>query len=252
MRFICNICGGSVVALSAKSFDRESGWCSYCGSTVRQRSLVHLLSSHLFNRSLPIPAWPRRTDLRGIGISDWHRFAEFFTGKVSYFNTHYDRKPFLDIRDPPSKCRALADFVICSDVLEHVPPPVQPGFDGIHSLLKPGGSLILTVPYGFENTKEHFPDLYHWFLESDGAGRKLVNTTRYGGRQIFRNLRFHEGSGQVLEMRVFGLNDVVRHVQKAGFIEVSVFNDDVPEYGIHLKYPWSRPLTAKRPLLLLK
>ena len=59
---------------------------------------------------------------------------------------------------------------------------------------------------------------------------------------------FHGGGEAVLEMRLFGLADLQRDIfARAGFVDVEVMADDVPQYGIRLE-PWSRPIVARRPL----
>lgn len=52
-----------------------------------------------------------------------------------------------DISNAPCPC-ASVDVVVLSEVLEHVQVP-QAAIQNIHRLLKPGGRLILTVPFLF-------------------------------------------------------------------------------------------------------
>jgi SAM-dependent methyltransferase len=55
--------------------------------------------------------------------------------------------------------RGLVDLVVCSEVLEHVRDPAA--FLGVlRDLLKPGGSLLLTVPAG----------MAHWSVQDEVAG----------------------------------------------------------------------------------
>ena len=49
--FRCNICGGSSTVLSAE-LERERPSCTECGSTLRWRSLVHLVSKEIHGRDL--------------------------------------------------------------------------------------------------------------------------------------------------------------------------------------------------------
>jgi SAM-dependent methyltransferase len=41
---------------------------------------------------------------------------------------------------------AVADVILCTEVLEHVPDPVR-AFQHMASLLKPGGYLLVSVPF---------------------------------------------------------------------------------------------------------
>jgi len=244
--YVCNVCGAAQAA-DLSQLDREAGACGGCGAWVRPRATTHLVSLGLFGRSLPVPEWPASPQLRGLGISDWRGFAAHYAARVHYENTHLHKRPRLDLRDPPDDFRGRADFVSCSDVLEHVEGEVQPAFDGLFSLLKPGGTLVLTVPYGFGETVEHFPRLHDWRLEPSPEGATLVNVTLDGEVERFSKLCFHGGPGQVLEMRIFGLPDLQARLAAAGFEAVEVLTDDVLEYGVRLVHPWSRPISARRP-----
>jgi hypothetical protein len=136
-------------------------------------------------------------------------------------------------------------------VLEHVEPPVQRAFDGLFAILKPGGTLILTVPYTDGATVEHFPELrpnrFRWHLEKRSGRHVLVNVTASGEFQEFRDLRFHGGGEAVLEMRVFGCSDVLAKLAKAGFEQCAVLEDEYLPFGIKLG-AIGRPFTAIKPL----
>ena len=249
--FFCNVCGTRNAVVLA-SLRRETGPCTKCGAIVRLRAIAYLVSNALFGKALPIPQWPDRPDLRGIGVSDWPAFEKIYNPKISYTNTQFDREifdrqKFLDITKPPPELLGTCDVVSCSEVLEHVVPPVSLAFDGLFSILKPGGTLIFTVPFQFGETIEHFPDLYDWKLVEHNGGRKLVNVTRDNKRQEFTELCFHGGGSSVLEMRLFGLDGLTSELEKAGFTEISVMSENHMEFGIYWPEPWSRPIVAKRP-----
>jgi SAM-dependent methyltransferase len=251
--FCCNVCGAGGEAASIDRLGRETGACRECGATVRLRALAHLVSTRLCGVSLPATAWPHRPGIVGYGVSDWPYFETAFAPRFHYINTQYDPaltggRTFLDICKPPPELLGTADIVTCSDVLEHVAPPVQRAFDGLFALLKPGGALIFTVPYGLERTVEHFPDLFEWSLHADPSGyMTLRNRTADGRVQEFADLCFHAGSQASLEMRVFGLEDLLEHLRRAGFVDLAIMSQDVLQYGIHFPEPWSLPITAIRP-----
>src|SRR5437867_1040715 len=88
VRFQCNICGG-FCWVPAAELQREVASCDRCGSTVRTRAIVHLLTSELFGRSMAIPELPRRPDLAGVGLSDSDNYAGRLGDKFNYTNTFF-------------------------------------------------------------------------------------------------------------------------------------------------------------------
>jgi SAM-dependent methyltransferase len=110
--------------------------------------MTHLLSLALYGKSLATSDWPRVEKTR-FGISDLPVFENHLSRGFSYTNSQYDQQEypnalFLDILNAAPELIVTADIVTCSDVLEHVPPPVQRAFHCLFSLLKPGGTLIFT------------------------------------------------------------------------------------------------------------
>ena len=145
--------------------------------------------------------------------------------------------------DRPQK--AEYDFVISSEVFEHVVPPVQTAFDNLARLLKPGGLVVFSTPWETEGpNREHFPDLHDFEVVKLRSGYVLVNRTRDGYLQTFDDLKFHEGAGSTLEMRMFSHDGLLANCRAAGFSEVHVA-EDYPEYGI-VWVPWSRGLVLRR------
>lgn len=250
--FICNICGSAVADLSSP-LDPEGSLCGNCGSNIRLRALGALTANALFGEPLAFRDF-RSTPLAGLGVSDSPIFASYLQRVLpNYTNTQFDREltnrkvSFLDIKNPPPRFIGTADVVTCSEVLEHVEPPVQPAFDALFELLRPGGTLILTLPYTLERTVEHFPELHEWSIKRSGHQRLLLNRTRAGAVQELHDLRFHGGGNDVLEMRVFGLADITEHLRHAGFVDVQIQDTNVHRHGIVFRYSWSLPITARRP-----
>jgi SAM-dependent methyltransferase len=244
--FTCNICGSRQQA-DASSFGRESPNCDRCGSTVRYRSLIHHLSLALFGKSLALPDFPSSPRIRGVGMSDWDGFASALAKKLDYTKTYFDQEPRLDLKNLAPGQHGSCDFVLCSEVLEHVTPPVEPAFQGLSDLLKPGGALLLTVPYQINTgTIEHFPELHEFSLTVVGGEYVLVNRTRAGAYQVFDKLTFHGGIGSTLEMRIFGEPDLLRNLAEAGFEQVRVLREDYPSFGILHRESWSLPILARK------
>jgi SAM-dependent methyltransferase len=138
------------------------------------------------------------------------------------------------------------DFLICTEVFEHVPPPVSRAFENARRLLKSNGVLIFSTPYGLQaETWEHFPQLHQYELIKRDGGTALINTTADGHRQEFRNLIFHGGPGATLEMRMASLNSLRREFVAAGFAEPRIYAEDMSAYGICWAEPWSLPMAAR-------
>ena len=82
--------------------------------------------------------------------------------KFDYTNTFYHQAPRLDINHPAPNDFGRYDFIISSEVMEHVPQPVEKAFENLYRMLKPDGLLVLTVPYTIDGrTIEHFPQLHN-------------------------------------------------------------------------------------------
>src|SRR6266699_2252236 len=125
MTFTCNICAQPN---TIDTLDQEAASCAACGSNVRLRALIYLLSKELFGEAFPLPAFPRLTRVKGLGLSDQLSYASRLSGKFDYTNTFYDRQPHLDITEPHPDRHGTFDFILSSDVFEHVAPPVERAF----------------------------------------------------------------------------------------------------------------------------
>jgi len=248
LAFVCNLCGQSVVAPADVVRQRESSSCYHCGATQRLRWLVHVLSVKLFGRSFPLPEFPA-SDHVGLGLSDAFILATRLKRTMDYHNTFYHRRPRLDITAPRSDSQRSWDFVISSDVLEHVAPPVSRAIENTFNLLNPGGVLVLTVPFStaLRETVEHFPRLHDYRLVKSGGKRTLINLTREGKEERFNELVFHGGQGATLEMRQFSEAGLVKELTRAGFTKIQFYREDVPEYGIVQQPDNSPALSAERP-----
>jgi|CXWL01.1.fsa_nt_gi SAM-dependent methyltransferase len=244
--FRCNICGGRS-RVRADRLTREGPTCP-CGSTVRLRALVHLLSEEIHGESLALPDFPSRPDIVGVDMSGAGIYARGLAGKFSYTNTFLHKPPRLDIVEPGAAWLGRCDFIISSDVFEHVAPPVSRAFANTLRLLKPGGVFVFTVPYGKDgDTQEHFPELHDYRLRHRGGKRVLVNTTAGGILQEFDKLVFHGGAGETLEMRVFSEAGVLEELRRAGFEDIRIRSEPHPGFGILWEYGWSLPISARRP-----
>lgn len=251
LRFQCNICS-TWCSVPVGQLGREVPNCPRCQSTARLRAMARCLAVATVGRPVRIDQLP--ASLSGIGLSDHPQMASYLTRHLQYENTAFHREPKLDITRPRSDRLDQYDFLLSSDVFEHVLPPVQLAFDGAFAVLKPGGWLILTVPCmpsgAAEDTIEHFPDLHEWRIETGTEGHRiLVNITKTGEIERFPDLVFHGGDGETLEMRLFEERAVIRCLQAAGFEDISVRDESDLSCGI----AWgnqraSVPVIARRPM----
>jgi SAM-dependent methyltransferase len=239
--FTCNVCGSRN---DTAGFATEPASCA-CGSNVRTRALVHLLSLELFGRSLILADFPRLRSIRALGMSDKQCYASLLQEKFDYRNTYYDREPRFDFSEPHSDLSGTLDFVVSADVLEHVAPPVENTMLEIHRLLKPHGFLVATVPCSAgETMRERFPDLHEYRIVPLGGAPVLVNRRRDGHLEVTDDLAFHGGFGATLEMRQFTVSALYGKLLDSGFRSVRFFNENVPELGILFDRDVSQPLIA--------
>lgn len=246
--FLCNICGGQNAAVPLLHVqNREYQSCAYCRSSLRMRSVMYALTMEIYGKGLVIGECPRDKSLVGLGMSDWEGYADRLADKFSYTNTFYHTSPHLDITAIPTELENKHDFMISSDVFEHIPVfALEQAFENSRKLLKQGGVFIFTVPFVKEGeTREHFPHLHDFRIIETGNKRFLYNVTRDGKEEIFDDLVFHGGDGMTLEMRMFSETDLYRRLKKAGFDSIRTYADCVPEFGILWPMDWAVPIVAR-------
>lgn len=243
----CNVCG-SINQRPGGPLRREGSGCARCGSSVRLRGLALLVARELTGLSEPISDLPVLRSLRGMGMSDLDPFARPLEQKFSYTNTYFHQPPRFDATQPDPSQFGLYDFITSSEILEHVPPPVETSFANLAKLLKPGGLLLFTVPYrpGQATATEHFPDLSAAaVVELDGEW-VLVNRRRDGTIETRLDLVFHGGDGSTLEMRVFSEAQLRTLLANAGFTDVRIAGEPYAPFGIEYENPWSLPIAARK------
>jgi SAM-dependent methyltransferase len=245
--FTCNLCG-QPSRIAPERLDRESSTCSVCGSSVRTRGLIRALSVEIFGTNLALPDFPRVKSIRGLGIGDSPQYADRLSEVFDYRNTSYTREPRFDITAPPPDEFGVYDFVVSSEVFEHVLPPVEKAFEAAFRLLKQNGVLLLTVPYSLApNTVEHFAKLYQFGLAHVGDRVVLVNRTAEGKIEVYEHIVFHFGSsGRALEMREFTESALRSALSAAGFPEVRIYGENDDAFGIIHAETWSLPIAARR------
>lgn len=250
VKFRCNICS-SVNDVPSTCLSREEASCTGCGSTVRMRAMVQILTAELFGRSMSIDEIsPPRPDIVGIGMSCWDGYANRLAHKVKYINTYYHQEPFLDITNIDHRMVASLDFVVSTDVFEHVAPPISTAFTNARRLLKKDGVFIISVPFDRPGepdaeTKEWFPNLHDWKLVELGGKWVLHNITRLGDHERFEQLCFHGGPGTTLEMRLFSKASLIKELIAAGFNDITIYSQPHLDLGIHWPNGCSVPIAAR-------
>jgi SAM-dependent methyltransferase len=245
LSFRCNICGQASLARLEELY-REVPSCVGCGSNVRGRSIIHVLSMELFGESLELPNFPTRPDIVGIGMSDSHTYAIPLAHKLNYRNTYLHKEPKLDITSGDPALEGTLDFVISSEVFEHVAPPVSVAFENVRKLLKPTGVLIFTVPYGKgDKNIEHFPELYDYRIVQRGSDYVVENVTKDGVVQVFDQLVFHGGQGATLEMRLFSETPLIEAFKAAGLNNVKIYKAPDFDHGIYWVKEWALPMAVR-------
>jgi SAM-dependent methyltransferase len=243
VEFICNVCGSRN---ATAGFAAEPASCG-CGSNVRTRALIHLLSMELFGRNLIAADFPRLKSVRGLGMSDKPCYASILQEKFDYQNTFYDREPQFDFSKPHDALYGTLDFVLSADVLEHVAPPVEATLTEVHRLLKSHGFLVATVPCSSgEMLREHYPDLHEYRIVPLGGAPVLINRRRDGRLEVTDELAFHGGVGATLEMRQFTVAALYEKLLASRFTNVRFFNENLAECGILFDDDVSQPLIAAK------
>ena len=246
--FLCNVCGRRNHGVPLEHVqNREFQSCGTCHSSLRMRSLIHVLSDELFGSPRVLPAFPTDKSIRGIGMSDWEGYAGRLAEKFDYVNTFYHIDPRLDIADVPQERFGRYDFLISSDVFEHIPPgKLDAAFENSRRMLRGGGVFLFTVPFTKTGeTLEHFPRLHDYRLVEEGGKRVLVNRTATGEEERFDQLVFHGGEGVTLEMRKFSEPDLLRRLRRAGFDSAESRIDYAPHFGITWPIDHSVPVVAR-------
>jgi hypothetical protein len=224
-RFECPIC---CETSEKEPTHREDKACQ-CGATWRAQAGVLAILEGL-GYSDEISHRDMKPDLSrvGLGISDDSMLARRLSQIFDYTNSYYHRFPVLDIMSPPEPSNEFFEFVSCSDVLEHTPPPTTAALKGIYKLLKPGGFAVLAVPCSDEmETREYYPGLSEWFIK-DGV---LYWWDQSGIQHRDETPEWHGGAGQTLTFRLWAFRDLVNKCEEVGFTHVYIPKNKPPLAG---------------------
>lgn len=229
---ICNLCGVGKHIVE-NQIEREGSICSVCSSVWRTRAVGHCVSIGVGKVGVPLHNLDPDWSLRGLGIGDSVDLASSLSTKFNYTNTHLNDFPKLDLTAIAEELNGYFDFVVCSEILEHVLPPVDLALQNLFRLLKPGGFTVISVPLlrvtnrvyvsnngdldfaASVNTIEYYPDLtsckmirgeFHWETNQ--------------GKFIDHNPELHGGGDDVIAFRLWSLMDLQARLKLLGFIDV--------------------------------
>ncbi|MCK5665790.1 MAG: hypothetical protein KAI17_20020, partial [Thiotrichaceae bacterium] len=245
----CTICG-SLYLLDTGNNSREGKLCPKCGASGRAQAIAYYVSKILYDDVVPLNKHAVNKSKKIIGLSDGRVYADILQKKYDYTNTFYHREPFIDITCPPEKLHGVFDLLITTEVFEHINGPSIKAFYGALNILKPGGYMILTVPFinngdsiehyreGLKNYDSHQTKEGHWVAELEFND---------GSKEVDEEARFHGGPGKTLEIRLFNRSRLISELDLAGFDEVVIHDENLPQWAIHWG-PASRVITARKPL----
>jgi SAM-dependent methyltransferase len=119
--------------------------------------------------------------------------------------------------NPPEEAFDFFEFVSCSDVLEHTPPPTTKALAGLLKILKPGGFVVVTVPCsGQVETNEYYPGLKDCFIKDN----VLFWWDESGVQHRDENPEYHGGEGQTIAFRHWSRHSLIEECKKVGFSTV--------------------------------
>ena len=213
--------------------------CSNCNSTWRVRATALGVLIGTGRPLAPMPDIQPDWSWRGVGISDNLVLAGALTSKFQYTNSSYFEFPRVDLLNIAEEQTGRFDFVICADVLEHVPPPVDIALTGVVNLLSQDGFAVLSVPNTSlrrgmtavrakgDPTIEYYPGLKTW-KENEGRVEWVDDN---GDIHTDFEPEFHSGGGQTLAFRQWGMGDFCSRVIAAGFNAIGDIPAN-PELGV--------------------
>jgi len=211
----CAICGASP---KSKPISTEEVGCESCGSTWRAQQICRAVLAGLgYPDQINILTINSDMSRVGLGISDDWRLARALSPLFAYTNSFLHQFPVVDICSPPQEAIGKFEFISCSDVLEHTPPPRNAALMGLYQMLKPTGFAVVSVPLirGLQFA-EFYPELSTWKTEND-----FVHWVDQDGHEhIDQHPEFHGGEGLTLAFRQWTEEKLIEELKAVGFSEV--------------------------------
>jgi SAM-dependent methyltransferase len=229
MKHYCNLCTNHTIYDLSSAWPRDTMYCTYCGSSVRERALVYVLN--LFYPNIKNLKLHESSPSNGA-------LTNYFNNNTDYSFSHYfkdtpngelnkDNIRCVDLNNIPFEDNEF-DIFVTLDVFEHLFHP-ETVIKEIYRVLKPGGCYIMTVPIeNFEIPTEKACDI-------DANGEIYhIQTTKSKEKNI--GLEYHgnpiDNSGSVVTY-YYGY-DIIKLIKDNTNFDVQLFfkKDDLVNYGI--------------------
>jgi len=234
----CPVCGREAVFFGFTDNVRESGFCSNCGSTNRQRQMAECVRqaydlNDLGEFNLPDGFSIFKTESNGalhkrLEGSRGYVCSEFFGPDVER-GSHVGSVMHQDLMALTFDDEQF-DLVLSSDVFEHIPRPYD-AHSEVLRVLKPSGRHIFTVPFAAGTDLDDIRA-----VERNGV-------IEYFGEKLYHGdpVRPNEG---VLVWTIFGIQ-MLNKLERMDF-DVSFRNLFDPSKGIIGE--WSLVFEARKPV----
>lgn len=136
-----------------------------------------------------LDSWQERIQGRvlDVGGGSWGYPRELLAGRCDYTATDCFEHPNIDVVSDIHRLTERFepesfDFVICTDVFEHIPRPWVAARE-LHAVLKPGGKLLLTTPFNFHlHGNEVVRDF--WRISADGLRQLFLEEAGFAAVEI--------------------------------------------------------------------
>ena len=211
----CAICGATP---KSQPISTEELGCEFCGSTWRAQEMCSaVLAGLCYADELNIRDINSDMSRVGIGISDDWRLSRALSPLFAYTNSFLHQFPVVDICSPPQETIGKFEFISCSDVLEHTPPPRNAALMGLFQMLKPAGFAVISVPLrrGIQFA-EFYPGLTSWREENNS-----IHWLDEIGQEYFdHHPEFHGGEGLTLAFRQWTEEKLIEELKAVGFSEI--------------------------------
>jgi predicted SAM-dependent methyltransferase len=226
----CAICGSVTIFWVNHPNFREHVVCIKCGSRNRQRQIALMLLSYAVNsktrKFASLRDIPRETIIWNTeSTRALHERLKLTLGS-NYISSEYVSQDYksgesindilhVDMQNTHFEDESL-DFILSSDVLEHIPTPMD-ALKETYRILKPGGCHIFTVP----------------FYEHRFTDEKRAEVDEQGNVNYFRKPWYHDDPLRAEGTLVYTIfaPELLCKLESVGF-EARLCNLYNPYYGI--------------------